>query len=305
MKIEAKRRSFALGRRRGGCGGRAYPRRREKRDARSAGTATDKPVVVFAAASMKTALDAVAAAWKAKTGKTASIVYASSAVLAKQIEQGAPADIFISADLKWMDYLEKAKLILAETRRNLLGNKLVLIEPGDADAKIEIAKGFDLAGAAGDGKVAVCTLDSCPGGIYAKEALQSLGVFTSVEPKLAQADNIRNALNLVSRGEAKFGIVYATDAKADPKVKVVGIFPASSHSPIVYPVALIGTSANPDAAVFLSYLRSQAATKIFTGKVSIYCRSDLRPVSICRIEGAGDWPISRPPNGRRSGSPCK
>jgi molybdate transport system substrate-binding protein len=163
-----------------------------------------------------------------------------------------------------VDDLEKAKLIRAGTRRNLVGNKLVLIEPSDADAKIEIAKGFDLAGATGEGKISVCTLDSCPGGIYAKEALNSLGVFSSVEPKLAQADNIRNALTLVSRGEAKFGIVYATDAKADPQVKVVGTFPASSHSPIVYPVALIEASANPDAVDFLSYLRSQAATKIFT-----------------------------------------
>jgi molybdate transport system substrate-binding protein len=231
-------------------------------DTLSAGV--EKPVVVFAPASMKTALDAIAVVWKANRGKAASFVYASSGALAKQIEQGAPADVFISADLKWMDDLEKAKLIRAGTRRNLVGNKLVLIEPSDADAKIEIAKGFDLAGATGEGKFAVCTLDSCPGGIYAKEALNALGVFSSVEPKLVQADNIRNALTLVSRGEAKFGIVYASDAKADPQVKVVGIFPAPSHSPIVYPVALIEASANPDAVDFLSYLRSQAATKIFT-----------------------------------------
>lgn len=222
-----------------------------------------KAPVVFAAASMKTALDAVAAAWQAQTGKTVSIAYASSATLAKQIEQGAPADIFISADLKWMDYLEKSKLIRAGTRKNLFGNKLVLIEPGDADSKLEIANGFDLAGAAGDGKIAVCMIVSCPAGIYAKEALESLGVFAGVEPKLAQADNVRNALTLVSRGEAKFGIVYATDAKADPKVKLAGTFPASSHSPIVYPAALTAASANPDAALFLTYLTSQPATKIF------------------------------------------
>jgi molybdate transport system substrate-binding protein len=219
--------------------------------------------VVFAAASMKTALDAAAAAWKADTGKSVSITYASSATLGKQIEQGAPADIFISADLKWMDYLDKAQLIRAGTRRNLFGNKLVLIEPSDADVTLEIAKNFDLAAAAGDGKIAVCMIDSCPAGIYAKEALESLGVFAGVEPKLAQADNVRAALNLVSRGEAKFGIVYATDARADPKVKLVGTFPASSHSPIVYPVALIAASANPDAEFFLAYLTSQAATKIF------------------------------------------
>ena len=219
--------------------------------------------IVFAAASLKTALDAAAAAWKADTGKTASIAYASSAVLAKQIEQGAPADIFISADLKWMDYLEKLQFVRAGTRKILLGNKLVLIEFSDVDNKLLIANGFDLAGAAGDGKIAVCMIDSCPAGLYAREALVSLGVFASVEPKLAQADNVRGALNLVSRSEAKFGIVYATDAIADPKVKVVGTFPASSHSPIVYPVALMAASANPNAPFFLAYLTSQAAAKIF------------------------------------------
>jgi molybdate transport system substrate-binding protein len=222
--------------------------------------------VVFAAASMKTALDAVAEAWKAATGKSTSIVYASSASLAKQIEYGAPADIFISADLTWMDYLDKAKLIKPGTRRNLLGNTLVLIEPADASADLKIAPHFDLAGSTGDGKIAVCTIASCPGGIYAKQALETLGVFENVEPKLAQADNIRTALTLVSRGEAKFGIVYATDAKADPKVKVIGTFPEATHSPIVYPVALVATSKNPDAAFFLAYLSSQAATKILTGQ---------------------------------------
>jgi molybdate transport system substrate-binding protein len=229
----------------------------------AAGSGSAAAPVVFAAASMKTALDAVAAGWKADIGKTVTVAYASSAALAKQIERGAPADLFISADLKWMDYLEKAKLIQARTRRNLVGNKLVLIEPSDANVKLEIARGFDLAGAAADGKIAVCAINSCPGGIYAKEALESLGVFAGVEPKLAQADNVRNALNLVSRGEAKFGIVYATDARADPNVKVVGTFPASSHSPIVYPAALVAASANPDAALFLAYLASPAATKIF------------------------------------------
>jgi molybdate transport system substrate-binding protein len=163
-----------------------------------------------------------------------------------------------------MDYLDKAKLIRPGTRHNLLGNALVLIEPADAGAKLTIARGFDLAGAIGDGKLAVCTIASCPGGIYAKEALEALGIWTKVEPKLAQADNIRNALTLVSRGEAKFGIVYATDAKADPKVKVVGVFPEATHSPIVYPVALVETSKNPDAALFADYLSSKAAKKIWS-----------------------------------------
>lgn len=222
--------------------------------------------VVFAAASLKTALDAIAAVWKAENSKAPSINYASSAVLAKQIEQGAPADIFISADLAWMDYLEKAGLIRPGTRRNLLGNTLVLIEPADAGTDLVIAPGFDLAGATGDGKIAVCTISSCPAGVYTKEALEKLGAWPAVEPKLAQAENVRAALALVSRGEARFGIVYATDAKADPKVRVVGSFPESSHRPIAYPVALVATSKHPDAARFLAYLTSQAATKILTGQ---------------------------------------
>jgi molybdate transport system substrate-binding protein len=223
--------------------------------------ATDGPVI-FAAASMKTALDAIAAAWKAQGGKAVAISYGSSGVLAKQVEQAAPADVFISADLKWIDYLDKAKLLKPGTRSNLLGNALVLIEPADGTSKLKIAPNFDLAGETGDSKIAVCTIASCPGGIYAKEAFEKLGVWTAVEPKLAQADNIRNALNLVARGEAKFGVVYATDAKAEPKVKVVDTFPETSHAPIVYPVALLESSKNPDAASFLAYMRSQAATKI-------------------------------------------
>ncbi len=217
---------------------------------------------IFAAASMKTALDAIAAAWTAKTGKSPAIVYGSSAVLAKQIEQGAPADVFISADTNWADYLDKAKLLRPGTRRNLLGNSLVLIEPADSSVALKIEPGFDLAGAAGDGKIAVCTIASCPGGIYAKQSLEKLGVWDKVEPKLAQADNIRGALNLVSRGEAHFGIVYATDARADPNVKVVGVFPDSSHAPIVYPVAVLEGAKNDDGAGFVAFMTSQAATKI-------------------------------------------
>jgi molybdate transport system substrate-binding protein len=186
--------------------------------------------MVFAAASMKTALDAVAVAWKANTGKTVKIAYGSSAILAKQIAQGAPADVFISADLKWMDYLQKDKLIRSETRRNRFGNKLVLIEQKDADIKLEITKDFDLAGAAGDDKIAVCVIHSCPAGIYAKEALESLGVFASVEPKLAQA--------------------------------VVGTFPESSHSPIIYPVAMVASSTNTPSFSWLIWPPRQA-TRIF------------------------------------------
>jgi molybdate transport system substrate-binding protein len=222
-----------------------------------------RPVVVFAAASLKTALDEIAATLEKDTGVKLTITYASSAVLAKQIEQGAPADVFISADLPWMDYVEKAKLVDPSTRRNVLGNKLVLVEPADKETKLAIAKDFDLAGATGDGKIAVCTIASCPAGVYAKEALESLGVWSSVAPKLAQSENVRAALALVGRGEARFGIVYATDAKAEPKVRVVGAFPEGSYKPVVYPLALVATSKNPAAPKAIAFLSSQAATKVF------------------------------------------
>jgi molybdate transport system substrate-binding protein len=224
--------------------------------------ANRKGPVIFAAASMKSALDAIALAWTVKTGRPPAISYASSGILAKQIEQGAPADVFVSADTQWVDYLDKAKLLKPGTRRDLLSNQLVLIAPADATETLKIKMHFDLAGATGDGKIAVCTIDSCPGGIYAKQALQTLGVWEAVEPKLAQADNIRSALALVARGEAKFGIVYATDAKAEPLVKVIDVFPSQTHPPIIYPVAVIADSKNPDAEAFLAFMTSQAAAKI-------------------------------------------
>jgi molybdate transport system substrate-binding protein len=228
---------------------------------------------IFAAASMKTALDAIAVAWTAKTGKSPVISYGSSGTLAKQIQSGAPADLFISADQKWMDVLAKADALKPGTRQSLLGNTLVLIEPANGVIGMKIAKGFDLAGALGpDGKLAVCTVASCPAGIYAKEALEKLGVYAALEPKLAQADNVRAALVLVARGEAKFGIVYGTDAKAEPKVKVVDTFPTASHAPIVYPVAVMKASHNADAELFEAYMRSQDATKILTAQGFVLLR---------------------------------
>jgi len=222
---------------------------------------------VFAAASMKTALDAIAAGWAAKTGKRLVISYGSSGTLAKQIEAGAPADLFISADQKWMDVLAKDGAIRPDTRENLVGNALVLVAPASAaPAPMPIAKGFDLAGALGDGKLAVCTVASCPAGIYGKEALTRLGVWSAIEPKLAQADNVRAALLLVARGEAKYGIVYATDAKAEPKVKVVGTFPEESHAPIVYPVAITKDAKSPDVAALEAYLHSPEAAAILEGQ---------------------------------------
>ena len=229
--------------------------------------AEGKGPLVFAAASMKTALDAIVLKYVAD-GKPAPVIsYGSSGTLAKQIQSGAPADLFISADQKWMDVLAKDSAIDPKTRETLLGNTLVLVEPADAAGTLKIAKEFDLAGALGaDGKLAVCTVSSCPAGIYGKEALEKLGVYKAVEPKLAQADNVRAALLLVARGEAKFGIVYGTDAKAEPKVKVVGTFPESSHTPIVYPVAVVKGSKSPDAAAFETFLHSPEAKTILTGQ---------------------------------------
>ena len=223
-----------------------------------------KGPLVFAAASMKTALDAINTAWTKTTGKAAVISYASSGVLAKQIQTGAPADLFISADQKWMDVLAKAGALKPGTREDLLGNGLVLVEPVATSASLKIGKGFDLASALGDGKLAVCTVTSCPAGIYGKEALEKLGVWPAVEPKLAQAENVRAALLLVARGEAKFGIVYATDAKAEPKVRVVDTFPEASHAPIVYPIAVTKDAQSPDASALEAFMHTPEATKILT-----------------------------------------
>ena len=227
--------------------------------------ANDGPVV-FAAASMKTALDAISAKFSAKTGHAPVISYGSSGVLAKQIVSGAPADLFISADEQWMSFLDGRGELKAGTRETLLGNELVLVEPAASDAKLAIKPGFDLAGALGDGKLAVCTVASCPAGIYGKEALTKLGVYAAVEPKLAQAENVRAALLLVARGEARFGIVYATDARSEPKVKVVGTFPASSHAPITYPVAVLKDSKNAQAGELEAYLHGPEATEILKGQ---------------------------------------
>ncbi|MGH2340969.1 molybdate ABC transporter substrate-binding protein [Segnochrobactraceae bacterium EtOH-i3] len=228
--------------------------------------AADQPVVVFAAASLKNALDAVIAGWSKDTGKTATVSYASSSALAKQIEQGAPADIFISADLAWMDYVGKANAIKTDTRENLLGNKLVLVAPADSTATVEIKEGLDLAALLGDGRLAVGQVDSVPAGKYAKTALTNLGIWPSVQGKLAQADNVRAALLLVSRGEAPLGIVYATDAASDKKVKIIGTFPEGSHAPIIYPVAVTASSTNPDADSLYKALHTGPAAAAFTAE---------------------------------------
>jgi molybdate transport system substrate-binding protein len=220
-------------------------------------------VKVFAAASLKNALDAVAASWKAKASKETTISYGASPALAKQIEQGAPAEIFMSADLDWMDYLDKKDLIKTDTRKNLLGNELVLVAAAGGGLKLDLKSGADLAGLLGSEKLAMAEVKSVPAGKYGKAALEKLGIWSAVEKNVAMSENVRAALALVARGEAKLGIVYATDAKAEPKVEVVGVFPDDSHPPIIYPVALVASGTNPDAGEFLSFLSSPDATDIF------------------------------------------
>lgn len=222
-----------------------------------------EPVTVFAAASLKNALDAINAAWSQEAGKEAAISYAGSSALAKQIEEGAPADLFISADLDWMAYLSERGLIDTASERRLLGNRIVLVAPADSTVELSIAPGFDLATALGDGRLAMANVDAVPAGRYGKAALESLGVWDGVADKVAQAENVRAALQLVALGEAPLGIVYQTDATAEPGVRVVGTFPEDSHDQIVYPAALTAESANPDAAAFLDYLQGDAARAIF------------------------------------------
>jgi molybdate transport system substrate-binding protein len=229
----------------------------------NAAQAQDKSITVFAAASMKNALDDVDAAFTKKTGIKVVASYDASSALMKQIEGGAPADVFVSADLKWMDYGSQKKLIKDDTRINLLGNELVLIAPKDSKIdKVTIEPGFDLAKLAGDGRIATGDVAAVPVGIYAKAALEKLGIWSSVEAKIANAANVRAALILVARGEAPLGIVYSTDAKVEPGVKVVGVFPESSHDPIIYPVAATA-SAKPDATPYLAFLRSTEAKALF------------------------------------------
>jgi molybdate transport system substrate-binding protein len=220
-------------------------------------------VIVFAAASLKNALDAIAAQWQKETGKKAVMSYAASSALAKQIEQAAPAQIFISADLDWMDYVAQRSLIRAETRSNLLGNRIVLIAPKDGAQTIEIKPGFDLAKVLGDGRLAMANVDAVPAGKYGKAALEKLGVWAGVSSKVAQAENVRAALLLVSRGEAPAGIVYQTDAAADPNVRIIGTFPEDIHPPIIYPIALTASATNPDAAAFFTYIKSGKAKPTF------------------------------------------
>ncbi len=220
-------------------------------------------VTVFAAASLRNGLDDFAAGWEKETGHSVAISYAGSSVLARQIMAGAPADVYISANVKWIDEVEKAGLIADGQRRDILGNTLVLVAHDKGAADVELGSGFYLAGLLGDGKLAMALVDSVPAGIYGKAALESLGLWDSVSASVAQTDNVRAALALVSTGEAPYGIVYATDAAADDNVTVIASFPADSYPPIIYPAALLTEAADDADRAFFEALSSDAADAAF------------------------------------------
>jgi len=221
-------------------------------------------ITVFAAASLKNALDDINAAFAKSTGIKVVASYEASSALAKQIEQGAPADVFISADMRWMDYAAERKLINPNTRMNLLGNRLVLIAPADSKLDhVAIGQNFDIAKLAGDGRIAVADVKAVPAGVYAKAALEKLGAWTAAEPKLAQAENVRATLAFVARGETPVGIVYETDAKIEPKVKILGAFPDGSYPPVTYPAAAIAETRKTSVGQYFSFLRTPAAKTIF------------------------------------------
>lgn len=228
------------------------------------GVATAESLTVFAAASLKEALDEANAALTRQSGIRVVASYAGTSALVKQIEAGAPADVFVSADLRWMRYAAEHKLIKPETRVNLLGNTLVLIAPKTSKLdKVAIGKGFNIAALVGDGRIAIANVDAVPAGHYAKAALQSLSAWTAAEKKLAQAQNVRAALSFVARGETPLGIVYSTDAKAEPNVKVIGTFPERSYPGIIYPVATTAATTRNEADRYIHFLRTRAAKTIF------------------------------------------
>jgi molybdate transport system substrate-binding protein len=219
------------------------------------------PLVVFAAASLKTALDEIGASWQRETGQVVRLSYAGTSSLARQIERGAPAELFISADLDWMDYLSERELVGKPTV--LVGNRLVLVAPRDSRVALRLSPSAPLAAALDGGRLAMANAQSVPAGRYAKAALDSLDLWTSVAGHLVQTDNVRAALRLVARGEASLGIVYATDAKAEPLVRVVDTFDESLHPPIRYLAAPVGRPGTPEALAFLKYLSSPAARAVF------------------------------------------
>jgi molybdate transport system substrate-binding protein len=231
--------------------------------ARAPAADAEKPsLTVFAAASLTNALQELGDGFTRDSSITVRFSFASSAALARQIENGSPADIFFSADLEWMDYLQTRNLIQRDTRHDVLGNRLVLIAPADSKIQLKIEPQFPLAATLGKGRLATGDPDSVPVGRYAREALTTLGVWNAVADRLVRSDSVRSALAFVDRGEAALGIVYETDALIDKHVRVVDVFPANSHLPIVYPIALT-PAAKPEAARFVAYLRGPAGAAIF------------------------------------------
>jgi len=223
---------------------------------------TPRPVVL-AAASLQESLEAAADEWEKQGHPRPVLSFAASSAMARQVEAGAPADLFISADTDWMDTLESKHLIRKDTRATLIENSLVLIAPVTSGVDLEPTTGFKLAQALGDGKLALADPAGVPAGRYAKQALESLGVWTSVSDRLAAADNVRSALALVAHGEAPLGIVYTTDAAAEPKVRIVATFPPETHKPIVYPIATLAASRNAEAADFRAFLLSPEGLAVF------------------------------------------
>jgi molybdate transport system substrate-binding protein len=229
----------------------------------SAAWAQKKAPLVLAAASLQESLSKAAEAWAARGHPKPVISFAASSALARQIQAGTPADLFVSADEEWMDAVARQGLIRPGTRVPFLGNRLALIAPADTRGGLAIRAGFPLARALGSGRLAIADPDAVPAGKYAKAALSTLGIWQSVEGKLARAENVRAALAFVERGEAPYGIVYETDARASRKVRIVGIFPANSHPRISYPVALLANASSPDAESFRRFLISQRGKAIF------------------------------------------
>lgn len=225
-------------------------------------SAQPRPVTVFAAVSLQNALSDVGAAYKTTTGKAVRFSFAASSALARQIEQGAPADLFVSADTDWMDYAEQRDLILQASRRNLLTNRLALIAPAKSKVALAVGRGMPIRRALGRGRLSLAGPE-VPAGKYAKAALTALGVWKDVQDRLAPAENVRAALQFVARGEAPLGVVYDTDAKVEPKVRIVGLFPAASHPQILYPAALVGGTPSAEAAQFLSFLGGREAAAVF------------------------------------------
>lgn len=231
--------------------------------AAASATLANPPVTVFAASSLTNVLKSLGDDYTKITGRPVRFSFGSSATLARQIEAGAGADVYVSADQEWMDYLDQRKRLRPGSRQVLAGNRLILIAPSDSRVALKIAKGFLLAAALGEGRLAVADPASVPAGRYARQSLEFLGVWPAVDPRLVRADDVRHALNFVARGEAPLGIVYATDVRVEPGVRVVDVFPANSHPPIIYPLALTA-DAQPAAADFATFLlgpRGQAAFK--------------------------------------------